>query len=50
MKYQTIKRKYKTKLKRKRKNVTLKKHFVKLNCSPKNKNTNYKLFIINTTA
>ena len=41
MKYQTIKRKYKTKLKRKRKNVTLKKHFVKLNCSPKNKNTNY---------
>lgn len=40
MKYQTIKRKYKTKLKRKRKNVTLKKHFVKLNCSPKNKNTN----------
>ena len=41
MKYQTIKRKYKTKLKRKRKNVTLKKHFVKLNCSPKNKYTNY---------
>ena len=41
MKYQTIKRKYKTKLKRKRKNVTLKKHFVKLNCSPKNTNTNY---------
>jgi len=38
MKHQTIKRKYKTKLKRK--NVTLKKHFVKLNCSPKNKNTN----------
>jgi hypothetical protein len=37
MKQQTIKRKYK----RKRKNVTLKKHFVKLNCSPKNKNTNY---------
>ncbi len=35
MKQQTIKRKYK----RKRKNVTLKKHFVKLNCSPKNKNT-----------
>ena len=34
MKHQTIKRKYK------RKNVTLKKHFVKLNCSPKNKNTN----------
>ena len=37
MKQQTIKRK----LNRKRKNVTLKKHFVKLNCSPKNKNTNY---------
>jgi hypothetical protein len=36
MKHQTIKRKYK----RKSKNVTLKKHFVKLNCSPKNKNTN----------
>ena len=36
MKQQTIKRK----LNRKRKNVTLKKHFVKLNCSPKNKNTN----------
>jgi hypothetical protein len=36
MKHQTIKRKYK----RKGKNVTLKKHFVKLNCSPKNKNTN----------
>ena len=34
MKHQTIKRKYK------RKNVTLKTHFVKLNCSPKNKNTN----------
>ena len=34
MKHQTIKRKYK------RKNVTLKKHFVKLNCSPKNKNKN----------
>ena len=41
MKYQTIKIKYKTKLKRKIKNVTLKKHFVKLNCSPKNTNTNY---------
>ena len=38
MKHQTIKRKYKTKLKRKRKNITLKKNFVKLNCSPKNKN------------
>jgi hypothetical protein len=38
MKHQTIKRKYKTKLKRKRKNITLKKKFVKLNCSPKNKN------------
>ena len=36
MKHQTIKRKYK----RKSKNVTLKTHFVKLNCSPKNKNTN----------
>jgi hypothetical protein len=41
MKQQTIKRK----LNRKRKNVTLKKHFVKLNCSPKNKNnTNYTCF------
>lgn len=39
MKQQTIKRKYKTKLNRKRKNVTLKKKFLKLNCSPKNKNT-----------
>ena len=38
MKHQTIKRKYKTKLKRKRTNGTLKKNFVKLNCSPKNKN------------
>jgi len=38
MKHQTIKRKYKTKLKRKRINGTLKKKFVKLNCSPKNKN------------
>ena len=38
MKHQTIKRKYKSKLNSKRKNVTLKKRFLKLNCSPKNKN------------
>jgi hypothetical protein len=39
MKHQTIKRKYNTR-KRNYKNVTLKKHFIKLNCSPKNKNAN----------
>ena len=51
MKNKTINKKYKknfnSKIRKKNyKNVTLKKHFVKLNCSPKNKNThkNYTCF------
>ena len=51
MKNKTIKKKYNknfnSKIRKKNyKNVTLKKHFVKLNCSPKNKNThkNYTCF------
>ena len=46
MKHKTIKKKYNKKFntkirKRNYKNVTLKKHFVKLNCSPKNKHKSY---------